>query len=184
MNAERPKRRRERFHGRIERADPGPCAASGCGEAGEFRAPAPEGGWQYLCLDHVRAFNAGYSYRAPERRAAEAPGWERATRKFASNAYAGSFADPVGALSGRFGAKVFSGPEGRGAQPLSPESERALNVLGLSKKASAAEIRASYKGLIRRYHPDMNGGDRSQEAKLRGVIDAYTQLRNDPAFAG
>jgi curved DNA-binding protein CbpA len=37
--------------------------------------------------------------------------------------------------------------------------------------------------LVRRYHPDRNGGDRSHEAKLRGVIDAWQTLKAAPAFA-
>jgi curved DNA-binding protein CbpA len=36
---------------------------------------------------------------------------------------------------------------------------------------------------VRRYHPDHNGGDRSHEARLQKVIDAYQRLRKAPAFA-
>jgi curved DNA-binding protein CbpA len=37
--------------------------------------------------------------------------------------------------------------------------------------------------LLRRYHPDHNGGDRSHEAALQGVIEAYQHLRKAAAFA-
>ncbi|HLO20237.1 MAG TPA: molecular chaperone DnaJ, partial [Sphingomicrobium sp.] len=37
--------------------------------------------------------------------------------------------------------------------------------------------------LVRRYHPDKNGGDRSHEVRLREVIDAYQLLRRSAAFA-
>ena len=40
-----------------------------------------------------------------------------------------------------------------------------------------------YSVLVRRYHPDRNGGDRSHEKALQAVIDAYTQLKSRPAFA-
>ncbi|MGL4542020.1 MAG: molecular chaperone DnaJ, partial [Polymorphobacter sp.] len=56
--------RRPRFHGRVALPQPGRCAASGCTAVGEFRAPLSNrtpgsiGGWQFLCLDHVREFNA------------------------------------------------------------------------------------------------------------------------------
>ena len=58
-------RRFNRFHGRVE--SDRPCAADGCQERGEFRAPTREGSasghdgpnWRWLCLDHVREFNQG-----------------------------------------------------------------------------------------------------------------------------
>ena len=38
-------------------------------------------------------------------------------------------------------------------------------------------IRARYKELVKRHHPDANGGDRSREEKLREIIHAYKTLR-------
>ncbi|MGE5388624.1 MAG: DnaJ domain-containing protein, partial [Hyphomicrobiales bacterium] len=38
-------------------------------------------------------------------------------------------------------------------------------------------IRARYKDLVKRLHPDANGGDRSREEKLREIIHAYKTLR-------
>jgi curved DNA-binding protein CbpA len=43
-------------------------------------------------------------------------------------------------------------------------------------------LRKRYSALVRRYHPDKNGGDRSHEGKLREVIEAYQLLRKSPAF--
>ena len=40
-----------------------------------------------------------------------------------------------------------------------------------------------YSQLVRRYHPDRNGGDRSQEARLGAVIDAWQLLKTARAFA-
>ena len=40
-----------------------------------------------------------------------------------------------------------------------------------------------YADLLRRYHPDHNGGDRGHEKALQAVIEAYTQLKSRPAFA-
>jgi curved DNA-binding protein CbpA len=44
-------------------------------------------------------------------------------------------------------------------------------------------MRQRYSNLVRRYHPDKNGGDRSQETKLGQVIEAYQLLRRAAAFA-
>ena len=45
------------------------------------------------------------------------------------------------------------------------------------------ELRKRYSALVRRYHPDKNGGDRSHEGKLGAVIEAYQLLRKATAFA-
>jgi curved DNA-binding protein CbpA len=44
-------------------------------------------------------------------------------------------------------------------------------------------VRASYSKLVRRFHPDRNGGDRSQERKLSEVIGAWQTLKTAKAFA-
>src|SRR6476620_1559839 len=44
-------------------------------------------------------------------------------------------------------------------------------------------LRQSYSHLVRRFHPDKNGGDRSHEDRLREVIEAYQLLRKSQAFA-
>ena len=54
---------------------------------------------------------------------------------------------------------------------------KALATLGLEESADPAAIRARYKELVKRLHPDANGGDRSREEKLREIIQAYKHLR-------
>ncbi|GAA4007747.1 J domain-containing protein [Sphingomonas swuensis] len=190
--------RSPKFHGRVEGAA-AHCAVPGCHEAGEFRAPltAPSfdgpGEWQWLCLEHVREHNARYNYFAgmspDEIEAAQSPvaGWDRSTRAFAHVGGGdpapnwADFRDPLDAISGRFGARMraASGPASR----FSPGEKSALSVLGLGEDAELANVRKRYSELVRRYHPDRNGGDRTQEAKLRGVIDAWQTLRSAAAFA-
>ncbi|MGB3723449.1 MAG: DnaJ domain-containing protein [Pacificimonas sp.] len=174
-----PKRkRRERFHGRVERPDASLCARPGCPEPGEFRAPvpgAPNGTWQYFCLDHVREFNTGYSWKGPIPKPTDR--WERATQAFAANGYAGAFRDDLGI----FNADELTMPT-RAAARWSAKERTALSVLDLGTSASAADIRVRYKELVRQYHPDSNGGDRSHEARLQAVLDAYTQLKKASAF--
>src|SRR5690606_37729095 len=60
--------RAQKFHGRYE-SDGRDCDAPGCAEAGEFRAPGSRssgfdgpGEWRWMCLEHVREFNAGYDW--------------------------------------------------------------------------------------------------------------------------
>jgi molecular chaperone DnaJ len=49
-------------------------------------------------------------------------------------------------------------------------------VLGLSREASTAEIKRAYRRLARRYHPDINPGDREAAARFRQILDAYETL--------
>jgi DnaJ-domain-containing protein 1 len=111
-------------------------------------------------------------------------GWERATRAFATGgadpAPAWSdFADPLDAISGRFRTRRDAPSTSR----FSKEERRALGVLGLSEEASSTELRQRYYQLVRRFHPDRNGGDRSHETRLAEVIEAYQLLKTASAFA-
>ncbi|NIJ07521.1 hypothetical protein FHS31_001117 [Sphingomonas vulcanisoli] len=191
--------RKARFHGRIA-GDRG-CNAPGCREAGEFRAPGGRrggfdgpGDWQWLCLDHVREFNQRYNYfsgmSADEIAAQQRPfaGWERETRAFTT---AGAdrpprwadFHDPLDAIQARFRGGAAAGAERKDGRPLSGEDRRALKTLGLEIDADRRALRRAYSDLVRRYHPDRNGGDRSHERALGEVIAAYQLLKGSAVFA-
>lgn len=49
-------------------------------------------------------------------------------------------------------------------------------VLGVSKTASADEIKKAYRSLAKKYHPDMNPGDKEAEAKFKEINEAYDVL--------
>jgi DnaJ-class molecular chaperone len=55
---------------------------------------------------------------------------------------------------------------------------KALDTLGLDMHASAKDIKMRFKALVKRHHPDANGGDRSSEDKLRDIIQAYNYLKS------
>jgi DnaJ-class molecular chaperone len=54
---------------------------------------------------------------------------------------------------------------------------KALGELGLDVGADKAEIKAKFKMLVKRHHPDANNGDRGTEDKLREIIQAYNYLK-------
>lgn len=49
-------------------------------------------------------------------------------------------------------------------------------LLGVSRKANAKEIRASFRKLARKYHPDLNPGDKAAEEKFKQLQEAYDVL--------
>jgi hypothetical protein len=55
---------------------------------------------------------------------------------------------------------------------------KALEVLGLEADAGTPEIKLRFKVLVKRHHPDANGGDRSSEDRLRAIIEAYNYLKS------
>ena len=197
-SSNRSKKKRNNFHGRVE-TDGQPCAIEGCREDGEFRAPSPYGArngydgpgeYRWLCLDHVREFNQGYDYftgmDAEEIFEAQHPvrGWDSTRRVYdggagASPAWA-DFTDPLDAIGARF-ARGINRRQHNGS-PTSKADQNALQTLGLGDDAVRGDIRRRYSELVRKYHPDRNGGDRSHEKQLANVIAAYTHLKTSTLF--
>jgi DnaJ-domain-containing protein 1 len=64
------------------------------------------------------------------------------------------------------------------ARTIRNAERKALDALGLDVEATSADIKARFKLLVKRHHPDANGGDRSCEDKLRQIIQAYNYLKS------
>jgi len=175
-----------------------PCAHPGCPLEGDYRAPVQRPGsslappssppqWQYFCLDHVRAFNAGWNYfegmdsDAIFQAHTPYPSWDRETRAFAHNAMHNGpdrAEDMLGILRWKTATAATQAPVSR----LSREDRQALSSLGLPETTTLPEIKAKYRALARRYHPDTNRGSREHEARFQALTEAYTQLESSPAF--
>jgi hypothetical protein len=195
--------KQSKLHGRFEGEDHA-CGAVGCSEPGEFRAPGPRGpgfdgpgDWRWFCLDHVRAFNSAYDWfegmSADEILAAQHPaaGWANSSTRRAFRADAGvdgvprwaDFDDPLDAIGAR-AKDIRQGAAGRAEYArFTPREREALTTMGLSPDIDRPGLRRRYSELVRRYHPDRNGGDRSHEARLGRVVEAYQVLSKSAAFA-
>jgi hypothetical protein len=176
---------------RAPRAEPGAsnlrCDFPGCPDPGEFRAPMGrlrEGQYFCFCLNHVREYNASYNYfngmsdEAVARYIKDAtighrPTWAMGAKRGFPGAGGAHRSAPFDAAT----ARARRQEAGRSSRRLSPTSARALEALGLDESAGAEAITARYKELVKRHHPDANGGDRSCEDKLREIIHAYKTLR-------
>jgi hypothetical protein len=193
-----------RFHGRHENIDR-VCEYPGCNQPGEFRAPGHRpngfdgpGQWRWFCLEHVREFNAGYDWfegmSAEEILEAQAPasGWRTESPSFGSRAAGvdgmprwADFDDPLEAISARAGG-IRSRAEREAKMAMSGQWSReeaeALETMGLGSDTDRRRLRRRYSELVRRYHPDRNGGDRRYEARLTKVVDAYQLLRKSAAM--
>ena len=165
------------------------CQWKGCGNAGVYRAPmgrGKEGKYYLFCLDHVRQFNASYNYfdgwsnaevEAFQKDAVigHRPTWKAGLSGGGVHYKAGfgrAFEDPHAFLAGR-ARRAGSEP----TRKLKPLERKALEALGLVEGAGRSEIKARFKQLVKRHHPDANGGDKRSENKLREIIQAYNYLK-------
>jgi hypothetical protein len=175
------------------------CQWKGCTGVGNHRAPkgrGRDGEYFMFCMDHVRQFNATYNYfdgmsnAEVEDFQKSALTGHRPTWKLGENAAAAGREIPPGLQGhGRFTHTAGSDPheilEGsEDASPAQPRrrslrtlERRALDALHLTETASKADIKTRFKELVKRHHPDANGGDRGSEDKLREIIQAYNYLK-------
>jgi hypothetical protein len=89
--------------------------------------------------------------------------------------------DPFGVfreLGGLAGARRASERRLSEFRPARNAQRKALDALGLEADASAQEVKTRFKTLVKRHHPDANGGDRSSEDRLREIIQAYNYLKS------
>ena len=178
------------------------CEHPTCKLPGEFRAPKgrdAEGKYWKFCLNHVREYNASYNYFAgmsdnavqayqkdavighrPTWAMGMNPGTKPAEAGDAPKAREWAYSDPLGVLNGQDftqGRRRRVNPEPK--QPrYTGAARRALDVLGLDETADGPAIKAQYKTLVKRFHPDANGGDRSFEDRLRDIIKAHDVLKS------
>jgi len=147
-----------------------------------------------FCQAHAGEYNKGWDYFAgmtdadvaavqAARATGERPTWQFKASRFSREA--ASFSARAGTGRGyRDGFGLFGGGRGRGSETDAPShhlgrlERRALTELDLDEDADAGAIRVRYLDLVKRCHPDTNGGDRSTEDKLQRVLKSYKILRN------
>jgi curved DNA-binding protein CbpA len=171
------------------------CDRPGCPAEGSHRAPqGPDKLNQYywFCVDHAREYNLSWDY-FKGMSAAEVDAYQRAamtghrpTWKLGLHQTPGFKDKKLRAIFGMAeGMRVFQeGPghiDGDRKPAVRQRSKlqlQALEQLNLEATATWAEVRLRYKDLVKKFHPDANGGDRSAEDRLKAVIKAYGQLRS------
>jgi hypothetical protein len=171
------------------------CEWPGCEQGATHRAPKGRGNerdqWRY-CLAHVREYNQSYNFfqgmsaddvlkYQKDALTGHRPTWKMGTGKKTDPGqfYAEGAIDPF---------SMFREMGGHGpADPTHKKPEtrsirnaerKAFNTLGLELSASRTEIKAKFHDLVKRHHPDANGGDRSTEDRLIEIIQAYNYLKS------
>lgn len=176
------------------------CQWKNCEEPGLHRAPkgrGMEGQFFLFCPDHIRQYNASYNYFAGMSDAeveefqkdavtghrptwkVGANAWSHGTHRGVSNAELRRFAETRMAKAQTFYAwrAQQARTESDHARRLKPLEKKALDALGLADSTDRKAIKSRFKELVKRHHPDSNGGDRASEEKLREIIQAYNYLK-------
>jgi hypothetical protein len=166
------------------------CEWEGCEKPARHKAPkgrGAEGQFHSYCLQHVQEYNKTYNYfqgmgdgDVSTYQKASQTG-HRPTWKLGENAHARAGSTRSTARNMRDPFELF----GKNAKPAQIKLGRnlrkaeleALQVLGLDDNASPEDAKAKYKLLVKRLHPDANGGSRANEETLKAVIQAFDTLR-------
>jgi DnaJ domain len=171
------------------------CEWTGCANAATHRAPKGRGKeheyWRF-CLDHVREYNHSYNFFAGMSDEAVAryqkdaitghrPTWKMGTGGRSARERVSGFeaTDPFD-VGQEFGATGRKRAEQQRVETRTVHNaaRKALHALSLEEDASRTEIKARFKTLVKRHHPDANGGSTASEDKLREIIEAYNYLKS------
>ncbi|MEO1242467.1 MAG: J domain-containing protein [Pseudomonadota bacterium] len=146
----------------------------------------------WYCLAHAREHNKSWNYfdglseqeAAAARRAAaygDRPTWSMGKNdraRAAANARgAGDMADAFGVFGKEAQAQAEVKGHHREGKRLTKLQVNAFDTMALPYNAPSGDIRRRYAELVRRFHPDSNGGDRSAEQQLNEVVKAHTILK-------
>ena len=178
------------------------CQWQGCQAAAEYRAPqgrGREGAFFMFCLDHVKQYNREYNYfqgmsdtevsdYQKSAMTGHRPTWELGAKSSAQDA-AGASARRAKTRFGThepeddpfelFGsAETKTKPADSRSKPVGNMARKSLRTLNLPDQSTKIEIKTRFKELVKRHHPDANGGDRTTEDRLREIIQAYNYLKS------
>ena len=156
--------------------------------------------WRF-CLGHVRQYNHSYNFFAGMSEDAIAkyqkdaitghrPTWKMgmnggrpSARSHSARFHPDMAADDPFEVLRELGARGAHAGEAehlrrRETRVIRNAERKALEVLGLEADANTHDIKGRFKVLVKRHHPDANGGDRSSEDRLRAIIEAYNYLKS------
>lgn len=161
-----------------------PCDFSGCPAEGAYRAPKSRtelNQYHWFCLDHVREYNAAWDFykgMTPgqiEQQTRHDTAWQRPTwplGRLGRHAFdENELRDPLHMLHG-------GQPRAEKASAVPTELRDPVQTLGIDWPVSMTALKARYKELAKRHHPDANGGDRAAEERLKHINLAYAAVRH------
>lgn len=176
------------------------CDHPSCNEDGLYRAPRARDrldSYFWFCLIHVREYNKAWNYYAGMSQEeveahvrADVVGWRPTwpvgcwfNRSRRANPRTAQ--DPFGFFKGKEDRNSWHQEHDTGQKkkkkPLSVEA-KAMTVMDLKPPLTLKKLKSRYKELVKRFHPDTNGGDKIAEEKLKLINQANATLRKITSF--
>jgi len=171
------------------------CDYPGCKEKAAYRAPkSPDllDEFFWFCRDHVREYNLKWNFFGAatdeefQKLLEKDRLWERETKPFSRKDDGRAWArlgvnDPMGLLGDK-ATQSPGKPVNNATRKLPAQERKAVEILDARDSWTKTEIRKQYKSLVKDLHPDMNGGDRSDEERLQEVVWAWDQIKDSRYF--
>ena len=163
------------------------CDWNNCSEIGDYKAPVEKDNsknFRLLCLTHIKEFNKNWNYFSGmnEEQICEFiksdMTWHKPTQSFSSS---DNFFKILwnNALKDEIDKSKFNSEFSHMKQfRFSHNDVKAFSILGLSVGLKWKKIQEKFKKLVKKFHPDMNLGNKKYEDKLKVITLAYTQLKN------
>jgi hypothetical protein len=167
------------------------CDRPGCAGEGLYRAPKHRDSLRdyfWFCLDHVREYNRAWDFcKGMSQDQIEAmiredivggrPTWPLGWAGAPKDDRRIKIDDPFGMFEAEAQAEAARKAHAKATSPKS-EADVAMDTLGLSAPLTWQALRARYKELVKKFHPDANGGDTAAEEKLKSINQAYSTLKS------
>ena len=163
------------------------CDWENCDQIGGYRAPLEKDNskkYRLLCLEHVKVFNKKWNYfsdmsdQQVEYFIKSDLTWHKATKSFSSS---DNFFKVLwnNTLKDELDKDKFKSEFNHMRQfKFDHKDIKAFGILGISVGLKWQKIQEKFKVLVKKFHPDMNSGNKKYEEKLKLITLAYTQLKN------
>lgn len=151
------------------------CDFPGCEEKGEFRAPKNRSlkDYYWFCLKHVQEYNARWNYYDGMDTEEDVGNEKKRRFRFGAGVKYNFGFDFYGNFDFFDYGAEYSSAENR----FSAEEQKSLKVMELKAEGLTIELlKKQYKKLVKKYHPDVNGGDAEAEEKFKQLGNAYKCL--------
>jgi len=176
-----PNRKKSDYTPHIPPEQAPPCHVPDCGAPGVYKAPKSREAlhdYRWFCLDHIREHNQQWDYFSgmdsgeiesfiKDAVTGHRPTWSRESK----------LSDPHRQLEDALYAFLSPGRKPPSPQPpLSAKLRRALLAMEMEYPYTPRTLKAKYRAMVKRHHPDMNKGNKQSEEKFKQVTAAYHLL--------
>ena len=163
------------------------CDWNNCLEEGSYKAPVEKDNsrkYRMLCLNHVKEFNKNWNYfegmnddQIYQFMKSDMI-WHKPTQSFSSsdNFFTILWNNALKDELHKY--KIKSQFDNISQFKFNHKDVKAFGILGVSIGIKWEKIQEKFKKLVKKFHPDMNAGNKKYEDKLKIITLAYTQLKN------